>query len=72
MTTTRATRLAVVTVLTALLALALVLGMWQRVDAACEGDAFDPEDPVSTCQAPTEFDLGEVSAEPSVTVARAG
>jgi hypothetical protein len=71
-TTTRATRLAVVTVTTALLALALVLGMWQRVDAACEGDAFDPEDPVATCQGPEQFDLGEVSAEPPVTVARTG
>lgn len=72
MTTTRATRLGLVTVTTALLALALVLGMWQRVDAACEGESFDPEDPVTTCEAPGEFDLGEVGAQPPVTVARTG
>jgi hypothetical protein len=60
----RATRTAVSMVAVALLALALVLGLWQRVDAACDGDEFDPEDPVTTCQAPDDFDLGRVAVDP--------
>jgi hypothetical protein len=63
----RATRTAASMVAVAVLALALVLGMWQRVDAACEGEDFDPEDPVTTCQGPEEFDLGRIAADPPVT-----
>jgi hypothetical protein len=60
----RATRTAVSMVAVALLALALVLGLWQRVDAACDGDEFDPEDPLTTCQAPDDVDLGRVAVDP--------
>jgi hypothetical protein len=58
-----ANRLAISVVVVAVIALALVLGLWQRVDAACEGVDFDPADPVTTCQPPAEVEQPPVSAE---------
>jgi hypothetical protein len=58
-------RIAAALVTVGLLALILVLAMWQRVDAACGGSGFDPQDPVATCQPPMPADVGRVSAEPT-------
>ena len=68
MSPARANRVAITVVAVGLVALALVLGLWQRVDAACEGGDFDPSDPVSTCQPPTGPEAALVAVDPPVVV----
>lgn len=63
-TPARAARTATTLVAAGIVALALVLGLWQRVDAACEGVDFDPSDPVGTCQPPDVERLSTVSVDP--------
>lgn len=63
LTTTNAHRVAVTVVTVGVIGLALVLGLWQRVDAACVGAGFDPSDPVTTCQPPGDADLRKVSVD---------
>lgn len=60
----RANNLAVSLVAVGVIALALVLGLWQNVDAACDGEDFDPADPVTTCQPPERIEQGRVSVDP--------
>jgi hypothetical protein len=67
-TTARANRLPIYLVVTGLLALALVLGLWQGVDAACDGEDFDPADPVTTCQPPEQLEVDRVSTDPQGAV----
>ncbi|WP_052668670.1 hypothetical protein [Nitriliruptor alkaliphilus] len=60
----RANHLAISLVAVGVIALALVLGLWQNVDAACDGEDFDPADPVATCQPPDEVERGNVAVDP--------
>ncbi len=61
-----ANRVAYTVIGVAFVALMLVIGLWQRVDAACEGTSFDPSDPVTTCQPPLEAEQSLIAPDPVV------